>query len=104
MRGDDRVRGISLWARNGLIALVCAVMGSTAAYAEPYRTGVIGNDDRKPMDSWQEPWNAVGKIFTPGVSSVGECTGTLIDPEIVVTAAHCLHNPRTAKPIKASQL
>ena len=56
------------------------------------------------MDSWQEPWNAVGKIYTPGFSRVGECTGTLIDPQIVVTAAHCLYDRRSAKPINPSKI
>ena len=98
------MRGFRLWARNGLIALACAGVFANAAFAEPVKTGVIGRDDRKPMDSWQEPWNAVGKIYTPGFSRIGECTGTLIDPAIVVTAAHCLYNPRSAKPINASKI
>ncbi len=98
------MRGFSLWARNGLIALACAGVCANAAFAEQLKRGVIGRDDRKPMDSWQEPWNAVGKIYTSGSSRVGECTGTLIDPEIVVTAAHCLYNRNSAKPIKASRI
>ena len=56
------------------------------------------------MDSWDEPWNAVGKIYAPQFSQVNACTGTLIDPKIVVTAAHCLFNPLTEKPMLASQI
>ena len=38
----------------------------------------------------QAKWNAVGRINTAGYKSRSMCTGTLIAPDKVATAAHCL--------------
>lgn len=47
----------------------------------------FGLDDRIYPDSTQMPWRAIGRItFTSG----GHCTGSLVGPSTVLTAAHCL--------------
>lgn len=51
-----------------------------------------GADRRVPVDPNQPPWDAVAKVQT---NIGGHCTGVLIAPSVVVTAAHCLYNPRT---------
>lgn len=49
-------------------------------------------DRRVPVDPNEPPWNAVAKVQ----SNIGEhCSGVLIAPAAVLTAAHCLYNPRT---------
>lgn len=49
-------------------------------------------DRRIPVDPNQPPWNAVAKLQT----NIGSrCSGVLIAPAVVLTAAHCLYNPRT---------
>lgn len=49
-------------------------------------------DRRIPVDPNAPPWNAVAKVQ----SNIGEhCSGVLIAPSTVLTAAHCLYNPRT---------
>jgi len=49
---------------------------------------IFGKDNRTPVTSTNYPWRAIGKISTG-------CTGTLIGPDLVLTAAHCIVDPDT---------
>jgi protease YdgD len=49
-------------------------------------------DRRIAVDPDAPPWNAVAKIQT---NIATRCTGVLIAPTVVLTAAHCLYNNRT---------
>jgi len=49
-------------------------------------------DRRVPVDPNAVPWNTVAKVQT----TIGSrCTGVLVAPDTVLTAAHCLYNTRT---------
>jgi len=43
------------------------------------------------------PWRAVGRVNIATTASLSMCTGTLIGENLVLTAAHCVMNPRTGK-------
>lgn len=49
----------------------------------------FGHDDRVLMDTAQFPWSVIGEI---DMEVSGKCTASLIGPDIIVTAAHCIHS------------
>ena len=46
-------------------------------------------------------WDAVGKLM---LGDRGFCTGTLIAPDLVLTAAHCLYDKQTGKKMRAEDI
>ncbi len=64
-------------------ALTLAILAAAGAHAE---------DRRVAVDPNVAPWNAIAKVQT---NTGAHCTGVLIAPSVVLTAAHCLYNPRT---------
>jgi protease YdgD len=86
--------------------LLCVAVGSflVAAGGPANRDalpGIIGQDDRVILDSAKWPWAAVGRLNR---AAGGFCTGTLVAPDIVLTAAHCLHDTRTHRQIAAKDI
>jgi protease YdgD len=64
-------------------ALALTIFAAAGAHAE---------DRRVAVDPNVAPWNAIAKVQ----SNIGaHCGGVLIAPAVVLTAAHCLYNPRT---------
>jgi len=43
------------------------------------------------------PWRGVGRVNIATTRAKSMCTGTLIGEDLVLTAAHCVMNPRTGK-------
>ncbi len=60
--------------------------------------GIIGTDDRQPLPQNEVPWQAIGQINITGYRKKKSCTGTLVAPDKVLTAAHCLINAISQKP------
>lgn len=87
------------WARRFAGAVLLGLL-PVPAVAE--RVPGVGPDDRRaPVAVSAAPWNSLVKVQ----SELGtRCTGALVGPGRVVTAAHCIISPRTRKPVQASSL
>ena len=58
-------------------------------------------DRRVTVDPNQPPWNAIAKVQT---NIGGRCTGVLVAPAVVLTAAHCLYNRVTGRMLQPVSL
>jgi len=61
----------------------------------PILPGLGAHDPRARLDPDKVPWRAVGKLQAVALNYRLQCTGTLVGPSMVLTAAHCVYNPRT---------
>lgn len=61
------------------------------------RPGVGPDDPRRPVDVRAEPWRALGRVQ---LEVGGRCTGVLVGPRTVLTAAHCLFSPRSRQVVR----
>ncbi len=85
-----------------LTVLVVATMtpgnSATADRRKPFR----GHDDRVMLDSAVPPYSAIGRLNLGFGRQF--CSATLIAPDKVITAAHCLIDARTGQPYRPSQV
>jgi len=75
-----------------LFGLILGLSLAAPAPAQPALPGLGQVDPRWPVDLTVPPWRAVGRVQT---ELGGRCTGALVGPRTVLTAAHCLVAART---------
>lgn len=79
-----RIRVVAALA---VVIAFCGTIGQPLA-ARNVLLGFQGQDNREIVEGNQYPWRAIGRVNNGGRSF---CTGVLIGPQKVLTAAHCLH-------------
>ncbi len=88
------------FAHIALAAALFAVQSGSAAEL-PLLPGIGAVDRRVAVDPRQPPWDTIAKVQT----NIGtRCTGALIAPSVVLTAAHCLYNRHTRALLQAGSL
>ncbi len=73
-----------------LVALLAAFLVCPAVPAEISRSTLLSREAA-------QAWRAVGRVNVAGMRDRSLCTGALIAPDVVLTAAHCLIDPRTGE-------
>jgi protease YdgD len=95
-----RRRKVSYVAGLGLVAVLFAMHAANPAEL-PLLPGIGAVDRRVAVDPRQAPWDAIAKVQT---NTGTHCTGALVAPSVVLTAAHCLFNKRTRALLQAGSL
>ena len=79
-----------------ILSLGAVLFANAAAADNPLLKGIRGKADRQLERTQEFPWSAIGRVNVR-TRGVGFCSGTLIGPSTVLTAAHCFWNKQTRR-------
>lgn len=87
-------------------ALLLAILALTATLivATPPWQAAAAETELKVIDSTEFPWHSIGRVNFAGYRTTSMCSGTLVAPKIVLTAAHCLYNAKKKKHLPTDEL
>ena len=82
------------------LSLRCAIALTVVAVALDQNA----SETRRVVDINTYPWSSIGKIGISAISVRSTCTASVIGPQQILTAAHCLYLKRTAHFVSASEI
>ena len=89
----------------GLLALALAIPDATAmaqaSLPPSIRPGLGADDERRAVAVRDAPWSSLVRVQTDAGS---RCTGVLLAPDRVLTAAHCLVAPATGNVVQPGRI
>ncbi|MTI42227.1 V8-like Glu-specific endopeptidase [Roseibium hamelinense] len=85
------------WSKLRMTAAI-AVAGFFIFGDVPAQSTEAGLKQLTVIDSTAAPWPSIGRVNVAGFRRTSMCTGTLIAPNLVLTAAHCLFSRVSGKP------
>ena len=88
------------------VGILCVALSLTMvrASAEDPQPNTLGRGDRRVIEQLSPRWGAIGQINVTGYRRTIMCTGSLIAPNVVISAAHCVMDPWSRKPFHLDQI
>jgi len=83
---------------------LCLALAAALCLAVPAATPGTPSRPERMRDADHAAWRAIGRVNVVGFRRGGTCTGTLIAPDRVLTAAHCLFALDGRRPAKPGQV
>lgn len=74
---------------------ILAALTLTGSAHADFSANVFGQENRQELLDINHPWRTVGRLDSPVNTS---CTATLVGRNLILTAAHCIVDPKTTKP------